>query len=59
MDPHYVMNVCAALRATYYYTKIYYISYKSAPLMHKCMYTGVRGCVHCFLATNHSLSQVP
>jgi len=27
MDPHYIMNVCAALRATYYYIKIYYISY--------------------------------
>ena len=27
MDPHYVMNVCVAIRAAYYYTKIYYISY--------------------------------
>ena len=27
MDPHYIMNVCTALRAVYYYIKIYYISY--------------------------------
>ena len=31
MDPYYVMTVCAAIRATYYYTKIYYISYTEAP----------------------------
>ena len=27
MDPHYIMTVCTAIRATYYYTKICYISY--------------------------------
>ena len=28
MDLDYIMTVCAAIRAAYYYTKIYYISYR-------------------------------
>ena len=45
MDPHYIMDVCAAIRAAYYYTKIYYISYTHA-LIYPCTHIPMHSHTH-------------